>query len=510
MRIFVSVVFALLVIAMVVCSIIAFKSRKPIGKSVSFLCIALIPPIIGNLLIIASPMETLPLVGCYIYFVGMDLVIYAALKFALKYCDIKLGKKFLFIEIIIIAILVGDAIQLLLNPVFHHSFSLVLNEYHEGYVEGQFWSIVAYTGQTIHRIVDYTILAGVIGVFVVKTITAPRVYSEKYWIILAVMLAVTAWESFYIFSRTPVDRSMIGFGVFGLLIFFFSLYYRPLRLLDRMLATIASKMPEALFFYDTNGRCIWVNNQARNLVKVEDNELDDVNARLTKLFGKYEKDGNEWMTTFMSGTDEEVESYYELEKHAVTDDRGRVVGSFLSVRDSTVEQKTIQRETYKATHDRLTKVYNRAGYNSLLSSLDMKNTFFLMVDADSFKEINDTYGHEIGDRVLINIVNTVKKHFREDDHMCRIGGDEFVIFVQHADANTAKIIEERIEKINEELAHPEEKLPVISISAGGAYGRYARDEFDLFETADQALYETKRNGKKGFTLFDQNSKKATD
>ena len=61
------------------------------------------------------------------------------------------------------------------------------------------------------------------------------------------MIVGGLWQTFYIFSRTPVDTSMIGFAVFGLLVFFFALYYRPLRLLDRMLANIASELKEALF-----------------------------------------------------------------------------------------------------------------------------------------------------------------------------------------------------------------------------------------------------------------------
>lgn len=54
----------------------------------------------------------------------------------------------------------------------------------------------------------------------------------------------------------------------------------------------------------------------------------------------------------------------------------------------------------KATHDSLTGLYNRAGYDLLLSGLDMKTTSLLLIDADNFKSVNDTYGHEMGDRAL--------------------------------------------------------------------------------------------------------------
>ncbi len=89
-----------------------------------------------------------------------------------------------------------------------------------------------------------------------------------------------------------------------------------------------------------------------------------------------------------------------IEKHEVTDDRGRLIGSFLSVRDNTAEQETLQQEMFKATHDSLTDVYNRAGYDLLMSNLDYKKVVLLLIDGDMFKTVNDTYGHETGDRVL--------------------------------------------------------------------------------------------------------------
>ena len=490
-----SIIFSIITVGLIICAVFAFRSKKPIGKYVSLVLISLVPPVLGNLFIIGTPYEWISIVGSYLYFIGMDFVMFAVILFTLRYCHIKWPYKFL--PFLVYGILIADVISLLLNIAFHHCFVTKPIT-----VEGNvYYTFDALLGQTIHRVVDYGLLAIIILVFFIKALTSSRVTSEKYWVILIVMLLVTALETYYIFARIPVDISMTGFGLFGFLIFFFALHYRPLKLLDRMLATIASKMPESLFFYDNHDRCIWANNQGKLLLNLNNDEFDKVNERLTAKFGNYQKEGNEWMTTFMSGTDEAVESYYVIEKHPVVDDKGRVVGSFISVRDSTVEQQTIQRETYNATHDSLTKIYNRAGYNSIVSTIDLKTVFFLMIDADSFKEVNDTYGHEIGDKVLINIVNTIKKHFREDDYMCRIGGDEFVIFVQNADENTATVIENRIKRINEELRKNNNGLPVVTISAGGAYGRYFDDEFALFESADQAMYKTKKGGKNGFTLF---------
>ena len=91
---------------------------------------------------------------------------------------------------------------------------------------------------------------------------------------------------------------------------------------------------------------------------------------------------------------------YVVEKHVITDEKGRVAGSFLSVRDNSDEARRLRREMENASHDSLTKVYNRAGYEVLLSQLDLQTSCMIILDIDYFKTVNDTYGHETGDKIL--------------------------------------------------------------------------------------------------------------
>ena len=88
-----------------------------------------------------------------------------------------------------------------------------------------------------------------------------------------------------------------------------------------------------------------------------------------------------------------------------------------------VYKKSLASLNFKASHDELTGVYNRAGYDLLLSGLDLNSTYMILIDVDNFKSINDTYGHEIGDRVLIKLADVIKSHFRSEDNICRIVGD---------------------------------------------------------------------------------------
>ena len=496
MRYFFSITFAVLVVALVACVIFAIRSKKENSNAVAFLLAALIPPVIGNLFIIASDKIMLSTIGFYIYFVGMNVVTYAMFRFTYKYCGFEWRHRNLIFGILI-ALLTVDTIQIILNIFFKNAFAVeMIQAYGSNY-----YRIIPAIGQTFHRILDYSIIGVVVALFLYKIIITPRVYSEKYLVIFIVMIAIIAWESFYIFSRTPVDRSMIGFGVFGLLVFFFTLYYRPLRLLDRLLAALASKMPESLFFFDTSKRCIWINSQAATLFGIGQRDTSKARVLLAKEFPEVFNSELEWKELYEKGEKDSYKSY-EIEKHQVFDDRGHKLGSFLSIRDVTNEKKNLQKEKYNATHDALTGVLNRAGYNAIMETIDLEKCFLVLFDLDGFKHANDTYGHEVGDKVLIEMTKVVKKHFREEDKLCRIGGDEFAIVLENVSDGVVSETKKKIEIINKELESGANNLPPITMSAGGGYGKNAENSEELFNNVDHALYQTKFSGKRGFTLFE--------
>lgn len=170
-------------------------------------------------------------------------------------------------------------------------------------------------------------------------------YREKYAIILLSMVLVGLWQTFYLFLKTTLDRSMIGYGFFGLLVYFFSLHYRPLRLLDRMLSNIASEMPEAMFVYDPTGKCVWINEHAVRLTGVEASELENVNPTLTRMFGnlEYSNDDVTFCRELGEGGDRR---YYTVIKRVVYDEKNRISGTVIRIRDETEEKLKIKQELF--------------------------------------------------------------------------------------------------------------------------------------------------------------------
>ena len=120
------------------------------------------------------------------------------------------------------------------------------------------------------------------------------------------------------------------------------------------------------------------------------------------------------------------------------------------------------------------------------------------MDVDGFKEINDKYGHDMGDRVLVKLAETLESNFNEDNaYVFRIGGDEFAILIENVDENIGDSLVERLEKINKLLSTSKGKIPAFSLSIGMAHGDEDDTTDTLFKKADNALYKVKKSGKSG-------------
>ena len=161
---------------------------------------------------------------------------------------------------------------------------------------------------------------------------------------------------------------------------------------------------------------------------------------------------------------------------------------------------------HQAEHDPLTDLLNRGSYDKMLALYEKdasEHPFALiMIDVDTFKQVNDTYGHATGDAILKHVAHLITIAWRNIDHVCRIGGDEFAIIMVEMTSDLAYTIEEKVDYVNDRLAHPDPTtgLPPVSISVGVAFTDRAEAGESLFKDADTALYNTKENGRAGYTI----------
>jgi diguanylate cyclase (GGDEF)-like protein len=166
-----------------------------------------------------------------------------------------------------------------------------------------------------------------------------------------------------------------------------------------------------------------------------------------------------------------------------------------------IQYRTIQEI---AVTDPLTNIYNRRFFFERLHNewershrYNSKMTI-IMTDLDFFKKINDTYGHECGDMVLVNSAKTLKKHLRKIDVVARYGGEEFILLLPEIPRKTAIMVAERIRKDIETTAYEwEGKKVAVTISMGLADSSAAglTKAEDIIRIADENLYKAKDTGR---------------
>ena len=165
----------------------------------------------------------------------------------------------------------------------------------------------------------------------------------------------------------------------------------------------------------------------------------------------------------------------------------------------------------EANTDKLTGFLNKAATGTVLSSVCTSvNGCLMMIDLDSFKLVNDIYGHEMGDKVLISFANIIKDIVPEGSKCGRIGGDEFVSFAAGVDteeqvAEITKLLNEKLTASAKELMGPDMSIP-LGASVGAVFvPRHGNDYNSLLKFADKSLYSVKKNGKHGYSLFSAES-----
>jgi|GEM_PF-2728685 len=171
---------------------------------------------------------------------------------------------------------------------------------------------------------------------------------------------------------------------------------------------------------------------------------------------------------------------------------------------------------YKSEHDTLTKLYNKEMTETLIKKylaseqgiLD-KHAFFI-IDIDYFKDINDSFGHAFGDKVLAEISQKIKDVFRENDIIGRIGGDEFVVLMKNIP--TGEVAMAKAKQLCNAIKATYSKDNVkqeLSASVGIAlYPEHGKVYEGLYYRSDTALYIGKKNGRNQFTLYEKNKKEA--
>ena len=295
---------------------------------------------------------------------------------------------------------------------------------------------------------------------------------------------------------------------------------KALRQSEEKYRTILESIQEGYFEVDLNGNFTFCNDSMSRLTGHSKEELLGMNHKqftneetakevfqaFNEVYNTEEPSkGFDWQIIRKDGIEGFIEASVTLQK----DSSGKPTGFKGMIRDITERKRIEQQINYMATHDALTGLPNRLMFSQLLNHAIRsaqrhgKQLAVLFIDLDRFKTINDSLGHEAGDRLLKEMARRFKRSLRAVDVVGRLGGDEFIILTEEVDelsqiANVAhKILTTTIQPI---VLLGEECRVTASIGIS-IYPGDGTDEQTLIKNADIAMYFAKEEGKNNYQFY---------
>lgn len=272
---------------------------------------------------------------------------------------------------------------------------------------------------------------------------------------------------------------------------------------------LLQSMPYAILLRNQEGRILNVNKKFEEYFQIAKSKvLDrDYGGWIAAAFEEPHTINSEGYVEALVSLPEETGRMLEIHENVIHDIFHNVVGKLCIFRDVTVERSLERQILHSSNTDFLTGLYNRrCFYQYISNNREDKAVSLLYIDLDSFKAINDTYGHKVGDAVLVWTANVLEKSFRED-FVARLGGDEFLV-VRLGDCPIRWLEQKAAAFLGEIQKEFQAAGQSISLSASVGIAQTSDPAMDidqLIQMSDQALYRAKNGGRNRYCVYGQES-----
>ena len=408
----------------------SYSSQKSIAKTLRKVLLAAVVATIANMVVIIPVSETVCMFAHSVFFVGMNWAMYYMMAFVMEYTNsenlMKHG------PFVFGALLLADSVSMVCNFFTHHAFTATKMILDDGDV---FYRLNYRQPYHVHLAITNLLIVLAIISLVVKIAKTPRIYRSKYIFILIILVFVGIADMIYVFLGGIIGVSIIGFAAGGVLMYYMSVIYVPKGLVDRLFTMVVHDMMDGVLLFDLDGNCIQANESAIALVEPEYRENA---AEAFEIW--YQKELQKQVDENGRDTVIKVENktlYLRIFLKKLLDEDGAAIGAFIDIKNRTQEVNDLQAERYRATHDPLTGLYNKEFfYEKVRQRLDEQpEEQFILICSDigNFKMVNDVFGMECGDRVLIRIARALHKMCKPDQIYGRIGNDGFALLMKKSD-----------------------------------------------------------------------------
>lgn len=417
--------FAFLILAL--CVFRSVKKKQTVAPKVRLLLIITMMSVIIQAALLFAPGVQVALVLHSVFLVSICGIRYAVLKIAIEVTghEIKNYKTLNFLDIII-----GLDALFILSNIFTRSLFII-----EKVKIGHWYyhATIAQPLYTLHSIIAYGILILIVFILVYKIVGLSPVYWSKYLMLLVAFSLAVITNFLYKFLNNVVDISVIGYALGAIATYVILLENKQVLLIDKMLSYIVSKTDDMVVFLDIDDVCVYLNDQAKHFFDVDD-DYSSVVSQINKMFSisSFDDGKIEYSALCSISIKGEMKHFDILYKKLYRN--GKMEGSYYKIKDRTIEVDIFNKDKYKATHDKLTGLYNNDYFcdkvQEILKSNPETEYYILCSDVKDFKLINDSFGKAIGDRVLNSIAWKLREKTTKDTLYCRQSGDKFCILIE--------------------------------------------------------------------------------
>lgn len=330
---------------------------------------------------------------------------------------------------------------------------------------------------------------------------------------VAVLIPVLA-NIIYITKVIPlkVDPTPIVFSLSSIAIFINIFRFKLFNVMPIARSMILDNMKVGIVVLDLQGRFLDINPAAKRMLKLKGKNI------IGKLFSEKMSQYPECVHAF----NDQQETVIELDSEYVNKDScheisfsqiygadQQPIGWLIQIYDITSRKISERIVQHAASHDPLTGLPNRGYFKTLCSTMienakkDNKFLALAYIDIDNYKNINDTYGHDVGDNVLDIIAKRLINALPENSIICRIGGDEFVamFYIENAVEYLNKVGNDILESIKEKIPKIDANI-IITASIGFClFPEHGKEIDELLKKADKAMYKVKEKDKNGYCIY---------
>ncbi len=380
-----------------------------------------------------------------LYHFAMDFVLLGMMSFVRRYTGMRSYSKELHLTLSIAADI--DGILMIVNCFYPIVFECELVHDNIGlplYHVGDKGLVYLY-----HFVLVYFIALVSARDLIYKTKQSSKIYKIKYAGVFLMSCLIFVVHTMYLLFHFRIDYSMMWYAIIAMTIFYFSMFYIPRGLMDRLLFFTVSNIKDGIICLDIDGKCVHANKTAKTYC------VNEINQQVQTWFKERLSDVDDSRSWSSIRRIEGEMRHYEIEYQKMFDVDGKYIGCFFIIHDCTEETNRLEMEKYRATHDALTGIYNKEHFYDVTRELIHKNSdikyCIVCLDVKNFKIINDIFGIQIGDKLLMRIAGSIRSMAQEGWIYGRLSGDRFSICLPETQFDEERLLKEvnRMTKIPE-------------------------------------------------------------